>query len=240
MTSQWAVIAQTLALLGSAAGILLAFAAAVVLLLLGRRHWARVSALSGASLVAMYGVLLFAVSATSATTVLPPGAPKVFCEIDCHVAFDLADSAWRTRDEVVVTVRETFDPTSVGPRRGDGPLTPGTRRIQLVDDDGHRYAPIAVRALGESALFAQLRPGESHRAQLRFSVPESISLRGLLIEIDDPVSALLIGHERSPFHGKVLLDLGGSLRSSAAGARRSPVGSGNPRQPTRNSSSARA
>lgn len=220
MTSQLTVIAQTLAFLGGAAGTLLAFAAAVVLLLLGRRHWARLSALSGASLVALYAMLLFAASATSTTTVLPPGAPKVFCEIDCHVAFDLADSAWRTDNEVVLTVRETFDPTSVGPRRGEGPLTPGTRRIVLVDDDGKRYAPVAVRALGDATLFAQLRPGESHRAQLRFHVPAQTALRGLLVEIDDPISRLLIGHERSPFHGKVLLDLGGNLRSSATRARK--------------------
>ena len=218
MTSQWAVIAQTLALLGSAAGILVAFGAAVVLLLAGRRYWARLSALSGVSLAAVYAVLLLAASATSRTTVLPPGAPKVFCEIDCHVRFDLADSAWRTRDEVVLTVRETFDANTVSPRRGDAPLTPGARRIALVDENGHHYAPTVVRTLGEATLFAQLRPGQSHRAELRFAVPASTPLRGLLVEIDDPISALLIGHERSPFHGKVLLDLGVNVRRSAVSA----------------------
>ena len=208
-----AAMAQILALLGTAASVVLAFAGTVVLVLLGRTHWARLTALSGASLAALYAALLFLASATSHTTVLPKGATKVFCEIDCHVAFDVPDGARRDGDTVTITVRESFDLASISERRGNGALTPGVRRMVLVDDAGTRYAPTQVQGLSTSPLFSLLRPGESHQALLRFVVPVAARMQGLLIEIDDPVSALLIGHERSPFHGKVLLDLGLPQRS---------------------------
>ena len=62
--------------------------------------------------------------------------------------------------------------------------------------------------LDAAPLFASLRPGEMHRATLEFSLPLGARAIGLLVESDDPVSMLLIGHERSPFHGKVLLPVG--------------------------------
>ena len=205
--SQMAVVAQTLAFLAVAAGLVVALAATMVCLLIGRLHSARRAAQSGVSLAAGYLALLLVASATSRTTVLPFSASKVFCEFDCHVVFDLPDGAWRADDTVTITVRESFDAASISRERGDAPLTPGSRHIVLVDDAGQRYGATTVRTLSASPLFATLRPGESHRAQLRFLVPRAVPLRGLLIESDDAIARLLIGHERSPFHGVALLDI---------------------------------
>ena len=200
-------IAQVLALLGTAGATLVAGACVVIALLLRRTDWARLAAVAGVSLPGLYTIALFGSSALSPTTTIPEGARKVFCEIDCHVAFDIVSRVQRDGDTVRLTVREEFQRNSVGPRRGDGPLTPGTRRVLLMDANGVTYAPVRVHALQSSELFAPMRPGEVHRAELRFTVPEGVALRGLLVETTDPIARLLIGHERSPFHGKSLLTL---------------------------------
>lgn len=208
MTSTLGAIAQVLAFLGTAATVALSLAAALLLVLLHRADWARRALAGGALLAGGYALVLLVVGASARTRVLGAGQPKAFCEIDCHVVYEVIASSPNDSGRYAVTVRELFDPESISPRRGDGPLTPGTRYFALVDDTGRRYEPTSVRMLDRDPLFASLRPGQAHRARLAFALPRGARPIGLLVESDDPVSALLIGHERSPFHGKVLLPVG--------------------------------
>ena len=204
--SQLISILQILAVLGTGLGLGLAFATAIALALLGRRHAARLSMIAGVSVAGLYAIALLIASATSQTKTLALGATKVFCEIDCHVRFAVANMH-RDSVSLVIVVREYFDAASISSGRGDAPLTPGTRRIALVDERGSQLSAVSVRAITPAPLFAPLRPGETHDAALTFVVPSTVALRGLLVESDDQIAALLIGHERSPFHSKVLLTL---------------------------------
>jgi hypothetical protein len=206
-------------LLGTAASVLLAVVATVVLVLLNRVRIARLTAVSGASVFGLYAALLLTMSVSSRTTTLPPGQLKFFCEIDCHVAFDLSSEPVRAGDTVRLTLRERFRRETISDRRGDAPLSPGTRIIALVSESGEMFAPIEMRPLDSAPLFSPMRPGEIHRAELRFAVPSDVVLRGLLVETSEPFAKLLIGHERSPLHGKVLLDLSAATDIASGAAR---------------------
>ena len=169
-------IAQVLALLGTVAGGLALIGATIVLVLLHRQRLARWTALGATALGATYGAVLLCASAVSRTSALAPGAPKVFCEIDCHVAFRI-DTATRDGDRVRITLREEFRRNSIGAQRGDAPLTPGTRRVVLIDADGQRYRATSVTTLSAAPLYAPIRPGEAHVARLHFDVPRDVALR---------------------------------------------------------------
>ncbi len=208
MTTTLGAIVQVLAFLGTAAAIALSLAATVLLVLLHRAGWAKRAFAGGALIAGSYAVILLVVGASAGTRVLGVGHAKAFCEIDCHVVYDVIASLPDDSGRYAVTVRELFDAESISPRRGNGLLTPGTRHFALVDGSGRRYEPTSVRMLDREPLFASLRPGEAHRARLAFALPRGVQPIGLLVETDDPVSALLIGHERSPFHGKILLPVG--------------------------------
>jgi hypothetical protein len=205
-----AAIVQVLVFLGTVASVLAACAAALVFLMLRRRVWATRAVMAGGLLASMYAATLLAFGVASPAINLAPGERKVFCEVDCHVAYDIT-AGYKDSDTLVLSVRELFDPSSVSSRRGDAPMNPGSRRFALVDSRGREWEPVRVRMMDRAPLFAMLRPGESHRAQLSFSVPRDVQIRGLLVEDDSPVSALLIGHERSPFHEKAVLSLPASV-----------------------------
>ena len=211
-------IAQVLAFLGTVGATLLAAGAVIVFMLWRQAQWARLAAIAGVGVLGIYAAALFALSAVSPSTLIASGQRKVFCEIDCHVAFDIVSPVERDGDTVRLTLREEFRRNSIGPRRGDAALTPGERRIALIDENGHRYLPDRSHALQSAPLFAPMRPGEEHRAELRFAVPANVTLRGLLVETRDPIARVLLGHERSPFHAKALLDVHGSLAGTTAAA----------------------
>jgi len=202
--------AQVLAFLGTAAMVLAACVGALVFAMLGRRFWARRAAILGVAAATAYTLALVGFGLVSPSVVLPQGARKAFCEIDCHVVYEITGGGHRG-DTIMVTVRELFDPESIASRRGNAPLHPGSRQFALIDETGTRWRPVNVRSTGTAPLFAQLRPGQSHQAMLSFALPGGVGIRGLLVEDDGPLSRLLIGHERSPFHEKTLLALPSDL-----------------------------
>ena len=208
--STLAATAQVLAFLGTVAFVLSAGAAALVFVMLRRRVWAGRAVLAGGFIASLYAATLLAFGVASPAVNLPPGERKVFCEVDCHVTYDIT-GGYNDSDTLVLTVRELFDPNSVSPRRGDAPMNPGARRFALVDSKGREWAPVRIRMKDRAPLFSMLRPGESRQAQLSFAVPREAQIRGLLVEDDNPVSPLLIGHERSPFHEKAVLSLPASV-----------------------------
>lgn len=174
-----------------------------------------------------YLLILFGVSLTSHEKVLTPGERKYFCEIDCHIAYSvigveetstLGDELQQTSAAgrfVIVRIKTWFDPSTISPDRGDGELAPGSRDVVLVDDAGYEFEPsaraqVALAKLRGSAipLSQPLRPGESHLTDVVFEVPSNLRNPRLFVrdEVGFP-DRLLIGHESSFFHKKILLAL---------------------------------
>jgi hypothetical protein len=243
---QMAAIFQVLAFLGTvgalaAAGVAVAgiyavgeerLARSVAILtgwLFGGRGLARKVLAAVAILVTGYAVVLFGASVLSQEWTLAPGEEKYFCEIDCHLAYSVADMATAkmlgsgARQATaqgmfyIVNVRTRFDEKTISPHRGDSPLEPSPRLVTLVDDEGQRYT---VSATAEAALAASqgagapltqpLRPGESYTTRLVFDLPSGTRNPRLLIESPaEPgwLGRVLIGDEDSFFHKKVFLRL---------------------------------
>lgn len=147
------------------------------------------------------GLLLF-LSLSTPEKVLAPGQLKYFCEMDCHLAYTVT-GVRREADRTVVTVKVWFDEKTIGPRRGNSPLTEGDRHIVLVDGDGNSYPPAPVN------LRRPLHPGESFTADLIFPAPSSAHDLRLLINMpEDLPSRFLLGHENSLMHKKVWFRVG--------------------------------
>ena len=183
---------------------------------------------AGAALTVVIGYLLLlsAVSFASSEEVLPPGGWKYFCEIDCHLAYSIANiqTAASLGPElqpisargkfVIVRVKTWFDEHSISPHRGNGPLTPNRRKVMLVDVTGQSFEPSAqsqaafARLGGTSTPLTQpLRPGESYLTDFVFDVPKDARGLRLLITEDDPETRFVIGHENSLLHKKIYFAL---------------------------------
>ncbi len=204
-------------LAGAAAGAAIALAA-------GRRLLARSLAAAGLSAAVIYGTVLLAASLASREKTLAPGRRKYFCEMDCHLAYQVTASAAPSPTTRAVTVRTWFDPDTIGPGRGDAPLTPNPRVVWLEDASGRRFAPSAAatraweNAHGSSVtLTRSLRPGESYTTTFVFEVPPGLSEPRLFLGDPAGPESLMIGHENSPFHGAVYFAL-----EPARSASRSP------------------
>jgi hypothetical protein len=187
------------------------------------RRYGRVRAsLAGLVLVAAgYFVVLLAFSLASGERVLARGEEKYFCEIDCHLAYSVADvrraktlgagaSQATARGEfLVVTLKTRFDETTVNSQRGNAPLTPNPRRATVFDAEGHAYEPLEEgrRALASErgtgmSLDTPLRPGESYTTELVFDLPEGTRAARLLLNESSPETRFIIGHENSLLHKK--------------------------------------
>lgn len=199
--------------------------------LFGGRGVARKTAFVAAILVAGYGIALLGASAASREWALGAGEEKYFCEIDCHIAYAVAniektktlgtggEQKTANGNFYVVSVRTRFDERTISPRRGDAPLTPGPRVVTVVDDQGRSYSisrdgQKSWEASADShwtSMTQPLRPGESYTTQLVFDLPSDA--RGLKLLITSPsepawISHVIIGDEDSIFHKKVYLRLG--------------------------------
>ena len=174
-------------------------------------------AATAATLPAAYLAVVLAMSARSHERLLAAGELKYFCEIDCHQAVSVTgvQSAreWSGRETrgrfLVVKVRSWFDPRTMGPHRGEGPLRPGPRFIRAVDEGGREYAALNGQAPGGGALlWRPIRPNESVEAELVFELPADARAPRLFITDADPVSRWIIGHENSPLHRRIYFRLG--------------------------------
>lgn len=182
-----------------------------------RRRWlARRLAAAGLAVAYAYALPLFGVAAASRDRTLPVGDRKIFCEIDCHLAYSIAAASAPSPSRLAVTVRAWFDPSTTASFRGNGPLTPNPRTVYLVDAAGRRLAPspAATRAWeaanGLSAPFDRaLRPGEESTTTFVFDVPPDFRKPRLFVGDPPGVESALIGHENSPGHGKAYFALPG-------------------------------
>jgi hypothetical protein len=204
-----------LAFLGAALVLVCAALGAAVSAAMRRFGLAKWLGLGAAAVAAGYAVLLLGAALFSRERTLAPGQRKYFCEMDCHLAYDVTAAAAPDKATRVVTVRTWFDPGTIASFRGNGPLSPNPRSLFLVDDAGRRYAPsTAATAAWEGAhpgastpLDRELRPGESYSTTFVFALlPEARGARLFIGNTGGP-EALLIGHENSPLHGKVYFAL---------------------------------
>jgi hypothetical protein len=213
----------TLMFLGASAGLVftgLAFLYGII----ARKRWVmRTSAALAVGGVLLYATLLFGFSIGSSEGVLAIGGQKYFCEIDCHIAYSVASvtsaSELRAGEKriaatgkfYVVRIQTWFDPSTIAPFRGNGPLAPSPRWVVVVDESGREFAPSqpGQRALELTSgatttpLTTPLRPGETYSTDLVFDLPPDVHQPRLFIGDADPVSALIIGHEDSPLHKKI-------------------------------------
>ena len=211
-------ILGTLAFLGAGFGLLLSAIAIIALALSGRRRLARQVTLLAGAAVAIYAIVLSAVSIASVEQVLPAGAEKYFCELDCHLAYSVAavHAAPATAGQLyVLSLRTRFDERSISPNRGDGELYPNPRGIWLVDAEGRSYAPVVDAGQGtvgadgaaSTPVSAPLRPGQSYITRLAFELPATARDPKLLLTESDWPTWFVIGHENSLLHRKTLLEL---------------------------------
>jgi hypothetical protein len=204
LTAPFSVLAFLAA--GGATGLLLAGAA--VAGLAGRWRLARGLAGIGVGVPALYGIALVLVGFATPERTIPVGRGKAMCEIDCHLVYSVA---WARLEAApggaghVVRLVTRFDETTIAPWRGNPPLTPNPRWVELIDERGRRFAP--ATSDWQKALSAPLRPGESYETDLAFRVPKDAEGLRLLVTESFWPTRLLLGHENAPFAGRAFLAL---------------------------------
>lgn len=192
----------------------------------------RRSALAGTAVIAIVAIgaiylgLLLVFSFRSGDKVLARGEEKYFCELDCHLAYSIAqvretkilEDAFNRATAVgtfwLVTIQTRFDEKTVSPTRGNAPLNPNPRIVYVLDEHGTRYLPssegqlILVRSQDPGKpISTPLRPGETYNTTVVFDLPIDVKNPTLLIQDDHPLTRLIIGHENSPFHKKIRFQL---------------------------------
>ena len=174
---------------------------------------------AGLTIMVGYASILFALSLFSRDVEIAQGAWKYFCEIDCHIAYTVGGLRFQQNVDpelqpssangrfAIVQLRTWFDPTTISPHRGNGPLTPNERTITLLDDHGRRFAPfsksesvLAAAGLHSTPLREALRPGESYVSYVVFEVPADAKGLKLLLTSSDKGDFLIWGDEHSPLH----------------------------------------
>jgi hypothetical protein len=220
MPSNLLTVLSVLALLCTTGVVALGVVAAGWGMTQGNRRLTRRGLQVAAGLTLGYAAVLGLVSLVSRETVLPPGAEKYFCELDCHLAYRVewiepvrfaegGETTWAVR------LRTRFDERTISPRRsGEAPLWPNPRRLALIDGDGREY-PVAEGldsmlgqpGVGSTPLTRELKPGESYTTMLVFVLPAGAKPARLALSEDIFVDRFLIGHERSLLHKPILLGL---------------------------------
>jgi hypothetical protein len=199
---------QVLMFLGSATlfGIL---ALLTVYGVIRKKAWTKWPAIAlGIGMISYLGLLLL-FSGVSSEKTLARGQEKYFCEIDCHLAYSVADAeelgpANGVRD-IAVTISTRFDESTISARRPkDAPLIPNPRAVQLVDESGKIYAAGSTNGV---PLETPLIPGQSYTTTLMFEVPQNAKGLRLLITAPGGPVQWLIGNEMSVGHKKTYMAL---------------------------------
>ena len=215
-----------LAFLGTGALLILCFFVALIGAVRKSRTTVVGALTAGLTILVGYAAVLFGVSLFSKDVQISQGAWKYFCEIDCHIAYtvgglQMVESAGSELQPVtegerfaIVELKTWFDPMTISPHRGNGPLTPNGRTLALLDDRGRKFAPsakteavLASARLHSTPLREALRPGESYVSYVVFEVPpDALGLR-LLLTSSDEQGFLIWDDENSPFHHKAYFAL---------------------------------
>jgi hypothetical protein len=198
-----------LGFLSACCGFFLAFGSALIFWFARKGKFARLATVAAGIGAVIYFGLLFGFSAGSHETQLAPGQEKYFCEIDCHLAYSVAEvktQAGASSKNYLVTVRTRFDPTTTSPNRPkDAALTPSPREVRLIDSAGKEYAPVASEG---TSLVTPLKPADSYMTQFQFRVPKDASGLRLLVRTTPAwPDHLVIGDENSWLHKKTYFTL---------------------------------
>jgi hypothetical protein len=180
------------------------------------------------AIAGLYLAVMLLFSFRSGENVLARGEEKYFCEIDCHLAYSVADvretkTLGDAANQVtaagtfrVVTVKTRFDETTIGASRGQGELYPNSRELVVIDERDRQYftTPSGQKALeGSKAagtpMTTPLRPGESYSTSFVFDLPADIRNPTLLIHEGEAVTHFIIGHENSPLHKTTRFSMAG-------------------------------
>jgi hypothetical protein len=205
-----------LALLGTS--FLFVVAAIVLIQSVIVRKWRRAKFVSVVMLAicTLYlgAILIFALA--SREKVLTRGEEKHFCEIDCHLAYSIANvqqaktlGAARNQSSAqgaytIITIKTRFDETTIAPWRGNGLLYPNSRELTLIDERGNRYGATSQSG---TPLTTPLRPAESYTTDLVFDLPTDARAAKLLINEGEWITHFVIGHENSPLHKKTSFEI---------------------------------
>src|SRR5882724_1278561 len=217
----------TVIFMGAGAGLIFMGFAFLYGLAARKRRIMQVSATLAIFGVLLYASLLFGFSFGSTENILPMGAQKHFCEVDCHIAYSVA--AVTTASEsgsgekriaaagkfYVVRIRTWFDPMTIASFRGNSPLTPSPRKVVVLDDSGREFSPSepGQRAFEltpgaiTTPLTTPLRPGESFSTDFVFDLPANVRNPRLYVGSTDAIASLIIGDEESPLHRKIYFAL---------------------------------
>ncbi len=190
-------------------GVFVALAAIVIFWFARKPRFVRVAGFAISIGAVIYFGLLVGFSEASHDTALGMGQEKYFCEIDCHLAYAVADVKSHATDawnDYVITIRTRFDEKTISSRRAkDAPLMPSPRAVRIIDRLGNSYEPISMTG---SSLMTPLQPGESYKTQLEFRVPKDAKgLRLLINTIPAWPDRLVIGDENSWLHKKTYFAL---------------------------------
>jgi hypothetical protein len=190
-------------------GLILGLIVVAVALLARKGRFAGIVAGTIAAGAAAYLALLLVFSLFSGKVVLARGSEKYFCEIDCHLAYSVVAAnsvADGGANQVTVTVRTRFDPSTISPQRPkDAPLTPNARVVYLEDALHRRYQPAAISG---TPLVTALTPGDFYISTFTFRVPQDATgLRLLIALAPEWENNFLIGEENSLLHRKTYLAL---------------------------------
>jgi hypothetical protein len=210
-----------MAFLGTGLVLLVAGLFLLYSLIVGHFGRAKVVVIAMVVVAGIYLALIAIFSLVSSEKVLARSQEKHFCEIDCHLAYSIADvrqtktigagasQATASGLFTVVTIKTRFDETTINPTRGNALLHPNSRVLTLTDEQGRKYLPSteAERALeassGAGAPITQpLRPGESYTTTVAFDLPGDARNPTLLINEGEWITHFIIGHENSPLHKK--------------------------------------
>ena len=186
-----------------------------------KRRLKKVVLLTIVFVAGVYLTTMLIYSFASSEKVLARGEEKHFCEIDCHLAYSVAD-VHETKilgegpDQLtaggmfrVVTVKTRFDENTISRNRGDRLLYPNSRVVSISGENGTQYFPSAtaqsVLEKSQTAgtpLTVPLRPSEKYSTTLVFDLPADIKNPTLLIHEGEALTHFVIGHENSFLHKK--------------------------------------
>jgi hypothetical protein len=195
--------------LAACTGLFVAGAAVLIFWFARKPKLARGTALMLAFGTTIYLGLLLGFSAASRSKTLARGQEKYFCEIDCHLAYSIADVKTQADGDwnrYVITLRTRFDETTTSPSRPkDATLTPSPREVWLIDSLGREYAAVPR---GGASLMTPLKPGEAYTTELEVRVPKDANgLRLLLNTTPAWPDHVVIGDENSWLHKKTYFAL---------------------------------
>jgi hypothetical protein len=205
-----------LALLGTAFLIFVALIVMFQSMIARKRRRARLFMVVLFIIAGGYLAATLAFSFASHENVLARGEEKHFCELDCHLAYSIANVSQAKQIAnaanqpsasgayTIVTLKTRFDETTIGSSRGNGLLYPNGRSLTLLDDHGNRYGPSAQSG---TPLTTPLRPGDSYTTDIAFDLPLNVKPATLLVNEGEWETHLIIGHENSPLHKKTRFQL---------------------------------